>query len=71
MKILNIKFYLFFIILLFVSCEKEDLSKFDSVVDKYRKVQVDTSKPIVKKKRRWRLRIMRRNRECKTTQSKY
>lgn len=71
MKILNIKFYLFFIILLFVSCEKEDLSKFDSVVDKYRKVQVDTSKPIVKKKRRWRLRIMRRNRESKTTQSKY
>lgn len=68
---IGIKTLLFLIVLLVSSCEKEDLSKFDSVVDKYRKVQVDTSKPIVKKKRRWRLRIMHRNRESKTTQSKY
>jgi hypothetical protein len=66
-----IKIYLFFIVFLLVSCEKEDLSKFDSIVNKYNKVKVESPKPEIKKKRRWKLRFIHRNRERKTTQSKY
>jgi hypothetical protein len=48
------KIYLFFIFFLLVSCEKEDMSTFDTIVDKYRKeLPVDSSKTTVKKKRRW------------------
>lgn len=66
-----IKIYLFFIVFLLVSCKKEDLSKFDSVVNKYHKVKVEPKKPAVKKKRRLKLRFIHCNREPKTTQSKY
>jgi hypothetical protein len=47
------------------------MSKFDEIVEKYQKTQTVTSKPVVKKKRRLKLRFIHRNREPKTTQSKY
>ena len=65
------KIYLFIIIFSLVSCEKEDMSTFDTIVEKYQKTQTVTSKPVVKKKRRLKLRFIHRNREPKTTQSKY
>ena len=58
-------------VIFMVSCEKEDMSKFDEIVEKYQKTQTVTSKPVVKKKRRLKLRFIHRNREPKTTQSKY
>ena len=51
--------------------KSEIRSKFDEIVEKYQKTQTVTSKPVVKKKRRLKLRFIHRNREPKTTQSKY
>lgn len=62
------KIYLFFIILLVSSCEKEDMSKYDEIVDKYRKeIQYNGTKETTKKKRRWKIKFSRRYKDSVTT----
>ena len=61
------KTLLVLIILLVSSCEKEDMSKYDELVDKYRKeIQYNGTKEPIKKKRRWKLRFIRRDRDTTT-----